>query len=301
MLVFRKIKFRQALKTSNMKTALHIFCFILFTSLIACNPPAPRADDDAQNAEQKTISSQKGDCDFSGEVLPENRFLLRDLKRLVVLATSDKNPSGVLEVFNTDDCTVINQVVLPENLAPDFPYYLAEIMYNNQSKIVGIRGFDKFCLYDAEANQLSMPFAPKYLNERTAAGDAETGRVLRLEVWEDYLIGFAQGNGAFVYDLKNPLEPKPILPIAEYKQKDESYSSLFLLPSEKKNETYQAIFPRYDEETGTFGIVSLFERPQPLLPRGLGATANNKMVALQENSEGQKKYIVDMREQRLIK
>ncbi len=284
-----------------MKTALHIFCLILLTSLIACNPPAPRADDDAQASEKKAMTTAKGDCEFSGEVLPENKFLLRDLKRLVVLATSDENPSGVLEVFNSEDCSVVNRIVLPENLAPDFPFYLAEIMYNNQSKIVGIRGFDKFCLYDAEANKLSMPFAPQYLNKRMAAGDAETGRVLRLEVWEDYLIGFAEGNGAFVYDLKNPLEPKPILPVAEYQLKDDSYSSLFLLPSEKNNETYQAIFPRYDEETGTFGIVSLFERPQPLLPRSLGASANSKMVALQENSEGEKKYIVDMTEQRLIK
>ncbi|MGK0362996.1 MAG: hypothetical protein ACI85O_000035 [Saprospiraceae bacterium] len=284
-----------------MKTALHILCLILLTSLIACNPPAPRADDDAQAPIEKATVIQKGDCKFSGEVLPENRCLLRDLKRLVVLATSNENPSGILEVFNLDDCSVINRIVLPEDIAPDFPFYLAEIMYNNQSKIVGIRGFDKFCLYDAEANELSMPFAPQYLNKRMAAGDAETGRVLRLEVWEDYLIGFAQGKGAFVYDLENPLEPKPILPIAEYKQKDESYSSLFLLPSENKNETYQAIFPRYDEETGTFGIVSLFERPQPLLPRGLGTSKNSKMIALQENSESQKKYIVDMREQILIK
>ena len=284
-----------------MRTTFYIFSLIFLTSLIACNPPAPRADDDAQALEEKTIVTQKGDCKFSGEVLPENRFLLRDLKRLVVLATSDEHPSGVLEVFSSEDCSVINRVVLPENMAPDFPFYLAEIMYNNQSKIVGIRGFDKFCLYDAETNELSMPFAPKYLNERLAAGDAETGRVLRLEVWEDYLVGFAQGNGAFVYDLKNPLEPKPILPIAEYQQKDESYSSLFLLPSEKNNETYQAIFPRFDEETGTFGIVSLFERPQPLLPRGLGASKNSKMVALQENSEGKKRYIVDMAEQQLIK
>ena len=283
-----------------MRTALHIFNFFLLTNLIACNPPAPRADDDAR-ASKKEITKQEGDCEFSGEVLPENRFLLRDLNRLVVLATSDKNPSGVLEVFNSDDCSVVKRVVLPKNMAPDFPFYLAEIMYNNESKIVGIRGFDKFCLYDAETNELSMPFAPQYLNKRMAAEDAETGRVLRLEVWENYLIGFAQGSGAFVYDLENPLEPKPILPIAEYKQKDESYSSLFLLPSEKKNETYQAIFPRYDEETGTFGIVSLFERPQPLLPRGLASSKNSKMVALQENSEGQKKYIVDMREQRLIK
>jgi len=284
-----------------MKTTLHILFFAFLTGLIACNPPAPRADDDAQETEKKPVVTQEEDCQFSGEVLPENRFLLRDLKRLVVLATSDENPSGILEVFNSEDCSVVNRIVLPENMAPDFPFYLAEIMYNNESKIVGIRGFDKFCLYDAEANQLSMPFAPQYLNKRMAAGDAETGRVLRLEVWENYLIGFAEGNGAFVYDLENPLEPKPILPVAEYKQNDESYSSLFLLPSEKKNETYQAIFPRYDDESGTFGIVSLFERPQPLLPRGLGASTNSKMVALQENSEGQKKYIVDMREQRLIK
>jgi len=284
-----------------MRTTLYIFCLFLLSSLIACNPPAPRADDDAQAPEKKTTVTQKGDCEFSGEVLPENRFLLRDLQRLVVLASSEENPAGVLEVFNSEDCSLVKRVVLPENMAPDFPFYLAEIMYNNQSKIVGIRGFDKFCLYDAEANELSMPFAPQYLNKRMAAADAETGRVLRLEVWEEYLIGFAQGNGAFVYDLKNPLQPIPILPVAEYKQKDESYSSLFLLPSEKKNETYQAIFPRYDEETGTFGIVSLFESPQPLLPRSLGTSKNSKMVALQENSEGQKKYVVDMAEQRLIK
>jgi len=284
-----------------MKTTIHIFYLTFFISFIACNPPTPRVDDDIQEPEKKSTITKKGDCQFSGEILPENRFLLRDLKRLVVLATSDENPSGTLEVFNSEDCKLINKIVLPENIAPDFPYYLAEIMYNNQSKIVGIRGFDKFCLYDAEANKLSMPFAPQYLNKRIAAGDAETGRVLRLEVWEDYLIGFAQGNGAFVYDLENPLEPKPILPIAEYKQKDESYSSLFLLPSEKKNETYQAIFPRYDEGTGTFGILSLFEKPQPLLPKGFATSTNSKMVTLQENSEGKKKYRVDMQEQRLIK
>ena len=284
-----------------MKIALHIFYLILFVSVYACNPPAPRADDDMSSSEKKSTSTQKSDCDFSGKVLPENQFLLRDLKRLVVLSTSDANPSGLLEVFNSEDCSVVKQIALPENLAPDFPYFLAEIMYNNQSKIVGIRGFDKICLYDAEANELSMPFAPQYLTKRMAAGDAETGRVLRLEVWEDYLIGFAEGNGAFVYDLENPLEPRPILPVAEYKQKDESYSSLFLLPSEKKNETYQAIFPRYDADTGTFGIISLFEKPQPLLPRALAASENSKMVALQENSEGEKKYIVDMIEQRLMK
>lgn len=280
-----------------MKFNLHLLLALIFIGFYACNAPAPRADDDAQASENM---QQRKDCPSDGEVLPENRFLLRDLQRLVVLATTDKNPSGVLEVYNSESCELVNSVVLPENDAPDFPYYLAQIMYNNQSKIIGIRGFDRICLYDAAENKLSESFSPQYLTERMAAGDAETGRVLRLEVWENYLIGFAEGNGAFVFSLEDPLQPKVILPVAEYQQKNESYSSLFLLPSERNNETYQAIFPQFDEATGTFGIASLFEKPQPLLPKKYSDSQDGNIVILRENSEGGVSYAVDMNGQRLI-
>lgn len=280
-----------------MKFTLPFFILIVFLGLYACSSPAPRADDDAQ-AEEKT--RQRKDCDSQGETLPENRFLLRDLKRLVVLATTEKNPSGVLEVYNSENCELVNSVALPENKSPDYPYYLAQIMYNNESKIIGIRGFDDICLYDALENKLSKSFSPQYLSKRSAAGDAETGRVLRVEVWENYLIGFAQENGAFVFSLEDPLQPKIILPVAEYQRKDESYSSLFLLPSERNNETYQAIFPQLDEASGTFGIVSLFEKPQPLLPKKYSDSQQGNIVILRENSEGNVVYAVDMDGQQLI-
>lgn len=238
-------------------------------------------------------SGENKKCDFSKDALRDGQFTLRDLQRAVVLATDAKNAQGVLRVYDTENCAQVNEVAFPAFGDSTATYRMAQIIYNNQSKLVAVYGGGRIYLYDAAEDKAAGPLLPEYLTPRPRT---VTGEIVRLEVWEDYLVGFAAEKGAFVFNLKEENKPAVVLPAAEFARPDGTFSSLFLLPTRGEENSVQAIFPRYDAETETFGIVSLFKKPRSLtLPEG--TLKISETVVLQEGDE---EYTVDMNTQSLV-
>ena len=173
----------------------------------------------------------------------------------------------VLEIYDTRTCELTNREVLPINSSPDFPYYIADIIFNKNSHLVAIKGFGNLYCYDTKGQKLLQPLVPEYGNKRMAQ-DAQSGQVKHLEVWENYLIGYALDLGGFVFDLTDVENPKALKPAAEHDLSDgngEAYSSLFFLKSENEN-TYQIVAPFYDNENMKFHVNPLFENPKFVAP-----------------------------------
>lgn len=229
------------------------------------------------------------DCELPGNVLEENQFWAKDENLIVaILAAPETNDPDfgeshrVLEVYDGSNCERVMREILPVNVSPDFPYYLSDITYNNLSRLIAIRGFDKVYIFDLEKRKLNGPIVPKFLNERYPE-DAQSGMIQRLEVWEDYLIGYAQSMGSFVFDMRNSEEVAPVLPSAEYEiMEGTEYNSLFLLPSSDKANGHQAILPSFDFETEEFSINPLFEKPKKIETRINRNVRDNRYLVLKE-------------------
>lgn len=232
--------------------------------------PAPRANHD---------------CTIAGKVLEGNQFWIREQEVLVCIVadstTLDKDLGDshrIVEAYDTKTCERIFRKALPINVSADFPYFLAEITYNNVNQMVAIRGFNTIYCFDVTEKKLSAAMKPNFKTMRFPV-DAQTGMIKHLEVWENYLSGFAQDQGVFVFDLSNRAQPKPVLPFAEYKVAENDFSSLFLLTS---GSGQQAIVPTFDMEKDQFSVNALLEEPAAL-SRGVMETAkNNRFLVLRQ-------------------
>lgn len=247
---------------------------ILFTALIfltyRCSDSEPSNEDAgilASREDSDTYGqSEQRLCDISGSILEGNSILLREIAtQLVIKADSvtfdpDYGESHrILEIYNTEDCSLLERKVLPVNESPDFPYFIAEINYNHSSKMVAIRGVSDIYCYDVAARRLLPRMTPAYVSERFGE-DAQSGTIQRLELWELFLVGCATDYGAFVFDLSEAEGPQSVLPFSEYYDPvQERYHSLFLLPSVRGG--VQALMPAYDREKGAFLLNPLFEAP----------------------------------------
>ncbi len=252
--------------------------------------------------------SSKPTCKLVGSVMEGNMFWAAGIDRFVVISaekeTEDKDLGESHRILTVYDgkCQQLFREVLPVNLSADYPYYLSEITYNNLSKQVAIRGFDKFYIFDLAAMKLSPALLPKFLNKRFVE-DAQSGAIKRLELWEDYLVGFAASVGPFVYDLSDPTNPTPVLPLAEYAiVKGEQFNSMFLLKSTDKNNGYQALAPVYDYDKEVFSLNILFDKPMNFDPVINKSFKNNRFILLKELQGGTQRlpYAVDMVQRKTI-
>ncbi|MEO1263401.1 MAG: hypothetical protein AAFZ15_31615 [Bacteroidota bacterium] len=217
-------------------------------------------------SETPTLPTTKPECEINGSILEENLFWSREENELVAIVADESTVDPdlgeshrILEVYDGEDCDRILRNVLPVNRSPDFPYYLSEITYNNVSQLIAIQGFSHIYIFDLIKKQLSKPLKPNYLNERYAE-DAQSGMIQVLELWENYLVGYANGEGTFVFDLSNSMQAAPVLPTAELELEEGiSYNSLFFLKTDEG--THQAILPKFDLNTGEFQINPLFDKP----------------------------------------
>jgi hypothetical protein len=247
------------------------------------NPPN---DSGETNPTDVAPPPTKPDCQIAGSVLEENLFWAKNENLLVAIVAGEETADPelgeshrILEVYD-ENCDRIFRNVLPVNFSPDFPYYLSDITYNNVSQVLAIRGFDKIYIFDLVKKQLSKPMEPSFLNERFAE-DAQSGMIQRIEIWEDYMVGYALGEGAFVFDLSNPMDAKPVLPTAELTiEVGSDYHSLFFLKS--KGDTHQAILPSYDQNTGEFKVDPLFEKPLNIETNLNRSFRNNQYLVLKE-------------------
>lgn len=293
--------------------------FAVLLAFTACEEPAANQNTDPatpNNSLTDTTAATKESvakpaltrptCAIKGTVLEENEFWARGENLLVAIVADESTNDPdlgeshrILEVYDGETCERLLRNVLPVNRSPDFPYYLSDITYNNLSQLIAIRGFDKIYIYDLEKQVLSKPMEPAYLNERYAE-DAQSGMIQRMELWENYLIGYALSEGAFAFDLNDPVKATPILPNAEFEVGDGMYHSLFFLPSAEKGA--QAILPSFDLNTGDFSLNPLFEKPLNVATNIGKSFRNNEYLVIKEllGADKSRPIGVDMRNRRKI-
>lgn len=283
-----------------------IFLFAVSAILVQCkNEPAnsgvvDQTADTLQNETPKEPTKQP--CTLVANILPGNERWLREAGVVVcVLAdstTKDRtlgDSHRILEVIQTDSCRSIFRKVLPVDHSPDFNYQIADILYNKVTQVVAIKSFSQVQCYDVSENKMLPTLKPAFYTKRAAA-DAQSGMIKRLEVWEDYLLGFAVDYGAFIFDLADKNNPKPVLPVAEYRLDDETFASLFLLDSRNGSVEQQAIIPEYDAENDKFKIQPVFQSLTPVNPDIQKSAKNNRFVVLR-NKEQKTAVAIDMQNQ----
>lgn len=244
------------------------------------------------------------DCQITGQVLENNQIWLRATNTLVAIvadSTTYEEDYGdshrVLVTYNTETCQLTHREVLPVNFSPDYPYYLATINYNNANQVLGIRGLNTVYIYNIKANKLET-VKPQYLTPRLV-DDAQSGSIQHLEVWENYMVGYAEDKGVFVIDISNKQAPEPLSAYAEYKLPNESFSTLFMLTSE--GDKHQAILPTYNINEDSFAVNPMFEKPKNMNTQISKGVRNNRYIILREKSETPTATIIDMLDQKEVK
>ncbi len=238
---------------------------------------------DVSDSDIPTTYSNK-DCPIKGSFLTGNKLVLPEKQTIAYIvadSTTRDEQFGeshrILVVFDSESCKERGRVTLPINNSPDFPYYLAKINYNNSSNLLGIRGFDKIFCYDLENNKLLPELTPAYKLERYGE-DAQSGMIQRIEVWEQFLIGYAMDEGTFAFDLRDPAAPKNVLPFAEYAINETTFASLFLFPSSDGGT--QCLMPKFDIEKDEFSINPLLDRPAEIDTNVPASATNNRYLVL---------------------
>lgn len=263
------------------------------------------SDEAVPPAVSKYSEAEARICPIGGTILDGNRLLLPEAGMQVVLkadtATFDPDYGDshrILEVYDIRNCSLLTQKILPVNVSPDFPYFLAEINYNHGSKLVAVRGAGTIYYLDAATGRLSPPLTPVFGAERYSR-DAQSGIIQRLELWELFLVGCARDYGAFVFDLTDMEKPQAILPFGTYRDPEgERFHDLFLLPSEKGG--VQALMPVYDSEQGGFLINALFPKPLDIEVSQGQTGQDTQFLVFREKHEGGVVYAVDLRVRKLV-
>ena len=262
-------------KMENMKRIFPHLALLLMLG-IACAHCTPTPTDSAQQISQSPTDerSEKPQhhtpaCVTQGKQLSENGAVWIRPLHIWVAITADSSTLDpaygesyrIAEVYDTRSCTLVSRKVFPVNGSPDFPYFSAEISYHNTHQMVAVRGAYSLFLFDAVNRRWLPELKPAFSTQRQEVDD-QSGTILRLEVWEDYLLGFCRDFGAFAFDLKDKARPKSVKPYAEYKASTTDFRGLFLLSAGAN--TYQAILPHYEKETGKFAVQPMLDKPMAL-------------------------------------
>ena len=243
---------------------------------------------------------KKKECEIKGNILEGNQKIVDGKNTLVGIVADKKGSHRKLEIYNTATCELIKSEILPINRSLDFPYLIADIIYNKNSHLVAIKGYGAVYCYDVENQKLMEALIPDFLNERIAA-DASSGKIKHLEVWENYLIGYAEDIGAFVFDLTETAHPKNLLSAAEFDLSEgegEDFASLFFLKSQNGKNTYQAIAPSYDYDNFKFQINPLFETPKDVNISIPKKDRGNRFIVLKMKDKNV--FAVDMETQKNV-
>jgi len=274
--------------------------------LFTCQEPANNTPTNAPIKTTTPKSITPKDCEVQGKVLEKNRIHFANQNRWICIAATDSTKDKslgdshrMLQIYDAQNCQLLNSITLPVNQSPDFPYYIADIVFNKSNSIVAIKGRNSVFCYDVKNEKLLEQLEPGYLNERMT-NDASSGSIQHLEVWENYLIGYAQDFGIFVFDLTNIDSPKSFLPAAEYdlsKGEGESFSSLFFLQSQN-GQTHQAILPAYDFDNRKLNVNPLFESPQNVKATIPKNVSDNRFLVL-KNEKGNA-FAIDMENQKTL-
>ena len=259
---------------------------------------------ESAETEDATPIKSTHDCELAEKMLENNTLWLREQEILVAIVADSTTYDAeygdghrVFVAYDTKNCEQIAREVLPINESPDFPYYLAEINYNNLSQLVAIKGFTKVFCFDLGKKQLLPQLEPEYKSERYGS-DASAGMIQRLEIWEDYLIGYAQEFGPFAFDLSNTAQPQEVLPFAEYEMPEQGFASLFLLDMDQ--EGVQIIMPGFDQGKGEFALNPILDTPKKVSTNIPANARNNRFLVLREDNEGRTPIALDLKKHQVM-
>lgn len=203
-------------------------------------------------------------CLQSDSLITEHYFHSQQSRRVLrILSDESTGAFQKLEVLNDSDCEVLDAQLLPNTQDGPANYRLAELEYNSLLHFVGISGYKEVFYYQLDSLYLGGPLSPSF-GHPVYMEDAQSGQILRLEVWEDFLIGYAEGCGAFVYDLRSLRDARSLLPFQEWEMASGTYHSLFLLPTD--NNLYQPIMPVLDAQSGLINLELFFPKPVRIDP-----------------------------------
>lgn len=296
-----------------MRLTIHLFtCIIVFLFVSACGSdtttntaPTKKVDtssyvgDSAQTKATKPRIAEP-ECAVKGKVLPTNKLWLPKRNLLAyILADSttytEQHGDGhrVFSLVDATSCAIVDRHVLPATINADYAYYLPKINYNKTSELIAIRGPENVYCYDLETREMSPKLSPKFDLERLAE-DAQSGVIQRIELWENYLVGYAQDKGVFVFDLTNKEKPKAIMPIAEYEVSDSEYASLFALPTDEGNE--QLILPYFQFDGNEFIVNPLLDQPAKVNLTIAKSAKNNRFIVLRMNDDEKTPIAIDMKQ-----
>lgn len=250
-----------------------VFLFFLFS---CGGDTAEIESEDPSSATTESASEIRDTCLVSAETMAGNRYLDYIAGEQVLLRATDA-ADWQLEVYDLFDCRMKATYQLPENFSPDYPYFLADINYNNSQKMVGIRGYKRLFVADLDRGVMLPPIVPQFKDERLM--DTESGVILHLEVWEDYLVGISADWGAFVFVLDSA-SVRPVMPVADLPLEQGGYQSLFLI--QNGNGKFQAILPGINDESGEFGVNPLFAKPIELLAKETVYAKGSQYVRLKK-------------------
>ncbi|MCB0639414.1 MAG: hypothetical protein KDC54_22465, partial [Lewinella sp.] len=238
-------------------------------------------------------------CDIPGEVLEGNQLWLPEYDLIAVVKADDTTNDEdygpghrLLELYRGSDCERLFRQELKVSGSPDFPYYLGDIQYNKTSGLLGVRGFyDVYVCALADGYTLT-GLTPEFRGGRES-DDPQSGMIKHLEVWESYLMGYAEDFGPFAFDCGNPEDIEPLLPFAEWQDGETGeFHSMFLVPSD--GEIRQAVMPYLDPETGDFQLFPLFERPQAISTNVPNSARNNRFLVLRGAGGNEAVYALDL-------
>lgn len=287
---------------------MRTFLFLLGLSLSvwSCTPETGNSESTDSNAAADTNVLQaqspppKPACDVDGKLLEENQYTDPELDLYVVIKadSSTHDPKlgashRILEVYASTSCELLQREVLPVNVSPDFPYYMAQINYNNISQMLAIYSTEEVYLYDLSQQRLNGPFRPIFPSERYGV-DAQSGHIQQLEMWEDYLVGYEQDYGAFAFKLKADGTAEPVLPLVEHENETQQFHQLFALASAGGGQ--QLLLPSYDRRSNTFKINPVFDEPIPLKMEDMRTAQNKRFVLLQDQRPRRDAIVLDLLE-----
>lgn len=292
-----------------MKTMPFSFTSLLLIGLLwsACGGSEPSDAQSTETTEQDSLSfGERGvpvapapECEVAGEVLDGNRLWMAERNLLAVIKADESTTEEgygpghrKLEFYRGVGCELAFSETLQESGSPDYPYYIGDIQYNKASGLLGVRGYYDLYVCALEDNFALTALQPRYRTERLT-DDPQSGMIQHLEVWEDYLIGYAQDYGAFAFDCQDPDRATALLPFAEWQNEETGqYHSLFLVPSE--GAVQQAIMPHFNSETGEFSLHPLFDQPRAVSTNVPAGARNNRFLVLRGEGDAKAVYALDL-------
>jgi len=257
-----------------MNRLIYLSLFLYIWSCQSANSPneaaiPPNSFSDEQLVESPPLSKSRSltapKCPLQGKILSTNRISVSTEKAIVCIASDSTTHNQAygdshrkVAIYDSHSCKPRIEWTLPINKSPDFPYFLADTCSFKQKNLVIIKGFNSVHCLDIQQQRLSKPVQPIYKNKRISQ-DAQSGMIIHVEAWNQYLVGYAQDMGTFVLAITDSSSLSPILPYVEYRSSESSFSSVFLIPME--NNKTQVLLPKYDWDKEQFSISPIYDQP----------------------------------------